>query len=163
MIAGGVLLSGALLTCLLSMSLATAQINDGVFKMKRSTIAIISFVGTLAFALPVMAQDENSGAMQPAVGAESAQAVQQGNTTIVFKPAGTRNIDASRLRTWNEFAETHRGVAKELAYNSSLMNDRAYLTKHPQLDSFFQTHPDIRGAMAENPGNFNAIPPRPGE
>jgi len=118
----------------------------------------------MAFALPALAQDENSGAMmQPEASAESTHAVQQGNTTIVFKPAGTSNIDAGRLRTWNGFAEMHPKVAKELAYNSSLMNDHAYLAKHPQLDAFFQAHPGVRQDMERHPGNFNAIPPRPGE
>jgi len=132
--------------------------------MKHSTIALISFVGTMAFALPVMAQDENSGAMLPDnTTAESAKAIQQGNTTIVFKPAGTSNIDAKRLRIWNGFAQVHPKVAKELAYNSSLMNDHAYLAKHPQLDAFFQGHPGVKQDMEKNPGNFNAIPPRPGE
>ena len=35
--------------------------------------------------------------------------------------------------------------------------------KHPELATFFQTHPDIKDAIEENPGNFAAIPPRPGE
>jgi hypothetical protein len=131
--------------------------------MKHSTIAAISIIGTLAFALPVMAQDENSGAMQPNPSAESAKAVQQGNTTIVFKPAGARNIDANRLRTWGKFADVHPKVAKELAYNTSLMNDHAYLAKHPELDAFFQAHPGVKQDMAKNPGNFVAIQPRPGE
>jgi hypothetical protein len=131
--------------------------------MKRSTLAIISIIGTLPLALPASAQHEHSAAMQPDAAAESAKAVQQDNTTIVFAPAGTNNIDASRLRTWGEFAEVHPKVAKALAYNSSLMNDHAYLSKHPELDAFFQQHPDIKAAMAENPGNFVAIQPRPGE
>ena len=124
--------------------------------MKRSMMAIISILVTLAFALPAMAQDENSGAAQPGT-------VVQGNRTIVFAPAGTSNIDTSRLRTWGEFAEAHPKIAKALAYNSSLMNDRGYLSKHPELDAFFRAHPDIKDAMAENPGNYVAIQPRPGE
>ena len=43
------------------------------------------------------------------------------------------------------------------------MNDDGYLTKHPALNDFFRAHPDIKDAMAENPGNFVAIQPRPGE
>ena len=35
--------------------------------------------------------------------------------------------------------------------------------KHPQLGAFFSAHPEIREAMAANPGNYVAIPPRPGE
>jgi len=129
--------------------------------MKRS-VAILTVLGTLAFALPALAQDENSVADQPGTAAQ-AKAVQQGNTTIFFDPTNASNIDAQRLRTWGEFADGHPRVAKELAYNSSLMNDHAYLSKHPELGAFFQMHPRLKEAMEKNPGNFVAIEPRPGE
>jgi hypothetical protein len=131
--------------------------------MKPSMMAIVSIVGTLAFALPVMAQNDNSGAAKPEAGAVELGRAVQGNTTIVFAPADTGNIDANRLQTWGDFAEAHPKVAKELAYNNSLINNRAYLSKHPELDGFFRAHPDIKEAMAENPGNYVAIQPRPGE
>jgi hypothetical protein len=86
-----------------------------------------------------------------------------GNTTTVFESAGTNNLDTARLQTWEEFAEGHPKIAKSLAYNSSLISDKAYLSKHPALDSFFAAQPDIKQSMMENPGNFVAIPPRPGE
>jgi len=125
--------------------------------MTRTSMAMISILATLAFALPAMAQDESSSGPPPT------KAVQQGNTTIFFKPASPTNLDQTRLQTWGDFADAHPKIAKELAYNSSLMNDGGYLSKHPALDAFFQAHPDIKEAMAENPGNFVAIPPRPGE
>jgi len=120
--------------------------------MRRLSTAVLSILVTLAFALPAMAQDENSP-----------KAVQHDNTTVFFKPAGTGNLDTTRLQTWGQFAEAHPKIAKALAYNSSLMNNSGYLSKHPELNAFFQAHPDIKEAMAENPGNFVAIPPRPGE
>ncbi len=90
-------------------------------------------------------------------------AVQSGNTTIIFAPADSRDIDTARLRTWEEFADAHPGIARTLAYKPSLMNDPRYLKGHPELDTFFRAHPDIKSAMADDPGNFAAIPPRPGE
>ena len=116
--------------------------------------AAVAFIAALGFAPFAVAQDQN-----PAVD----RSVTSGNTTIFFKPAGTEGIDAERLKTWGEFAEEHPGIAKALAYNSSLMDNGAYLAKHPALGEFFQAHPDIKEAMGENPGNFVAIPPRPGE
>ena len=80
--------------------------------MIRLSMAIISILGTLAFALPAVAQDENSA--HP----EQRPAVVQSSKTIVFAPAGTSDIDAGRLRTWGEFAEAHPKIAKSLAYNS---------------------------------------------
>ena len=125
--------------------------------MKRSSMAIISILVTLAFAQPAMAQEENSGAAQSQTGGAELGRVRQGNMTIVFAPADTRDIDISRLRTWGEFAEAHPKIAKALAYNSSLINDSGYLSEHPELEAFFQAHPDIKDATAQNPGNFVAI------
>jgi hypothetical protein len=131
--------------------------------MRHSMIAALSIAGTLAFALPAIAQDYDSPPAQPETAAANLGSVVQGNTTIEFAPAGTDNLDVGRLQTWGEFAEAHPQVAKALAYNNSLMGNHTYLSKHPELSSFFEEHPDIRQAMAENPGNFVAIPPRPGE
>ena len=86
-----------------------------------------------------------------------------GNTTIIFKPADTRDIHMDRLQTWDDFAQAHPRIASTLAYKPWLINDSSYLNRHPSLDAFFQSHPDIREAMAADPGNFAAIPPRPGE
>src|SRR5579863_6229150 len=131
--------------------------------MKRSTIVIISALMTLALSLPARAQNETSGAGQPGTGGAELGRVVQGNTTIVFNAADASDLDVDRLRTWGEFAEAHPKIAKVLAYNPSLMSDSSYLAKHPELDTFFLAHPEIKDAMAENPGNFVAIPPRPGE
>jgi hypothetical protein len=89
--------------------------------------------------------------------------VVNGNTTTVFKAADSRDIDTHKLKTWNDFASGHPKVASELAHNPALINDDGYAKKHPQLSAFFSAHPDIRQAMAANPGNYVAIPPRPGE
>lgn len=129
--------------------------------MRHSTIAMISLIGSVALALPAMAQDESSVAARPDTQSRAVQG--QSNTTIVFMPADTSDIDVSRLQTWGKFAEMHPKVAKTLAYKPSLINDDAYLSHHPELAAFFQAHPDIKQAMAENPGDFVAIPPRPGE
>ena len=130
--------------------------------MRSSTFGVLSLVGALAFALPVMTQDDNTPSQGDAGGRELGRVV-KGNRTIVFEAADARNIDANRLQTWNDFAETHPRVAKELAYNNSLMNSSSYLAKNPPLDEFYRAHPDIKEAMEENPGNFVAIQPRPGE
>jgi hypothetical protein len=131
--------------------------------MIRSSMPILAMIVALGFAPIAMAQDENSGVAQSEPGRADLGTVTSGNTTIVFAPAGASNIDAARLRTWGEFAQAHPNVAKELAYNSSLMHKESYLSKHPELAAFFEAHPDVSEAMAENPGNFVAIQPRPGE
>jgi hypothetical protein len=117
---------------------------------------------SLVLAIPVAAQDSQLVIVQSQSSGPS-RAVQSGNTTIVFAPADARDIDTARLRTWQEFADTHSGIERALAYNPSLINDAHFLKTHPDLDTFFQEHPDIQSAMADDPGNFAAIPPRPGE
>lgn len=116
----------------------------------------------LTFTVPVTAQDSRSVVVQ-SQNTKPVSAVQSGDTTIVFAPADNRDIDTVRLQTWQEFADTHAGIERALAYSPSLINDARYLRKHPDLNAFFQQHPDIKVAMANDPGNFSAIPPRPGE
>jgi hypothetical protein len=89
--------------------------------------------------------------------------VDNGRTQIVFQAADTSDLDLPKLQTWSSFASEHPDIARQLAYKPSLVNDDSYTQKHPELGQFFSAHPDIRESMAENPGNYVAIPPRPGE
>jgi len=120
--------------------------------MKRISTLLIAIALPVAFAVPAIAQE-----------GQTMGTVVNGNTTTVFKAADTRDIDMHKLKTWNKFAGGHQKVASELAHNPALINDDAYAKKHPQLGAFFSEHPEIREAMAANPGNYVAIPPRPGE
>src|ERR1700678_476945 len=120
--------------------------------MNRISTLLIAIALPVAFAAPALAQE-----------GQTMGTVVNGNTTTVFKAADNRDIDSHKLQTWNEFAGRHPKVASELAHNPALINDEGYAKKHPQLGAFFSAHPEIRQAMAANPGNYNAIPPRPGE
>ena len=135
--------------------------------MIRLSMVSISILIALVVAVPAITQEEmtqeKSGGTQSGGGGEVLGTVVRGNTTIVFEPADTRDIDTGQLRTWGEFAERHPKIANALAYKPSLIDDGAYLKKHPALEAFFQAHPDVKGAMTENSGNFVAIPPWPGE
>jgi hypothetical protein len=129
--------------------------------MRLSAALIVTGFG-LVFALPVAGQETPSAVVQQ----ESTNplgTVQRGNTTIVFAPADSRDLDMNGLRNWGAFAVAHPGIARALAYRPSLMNDAGYLRRNSDLQAFFQAHPDIKQAMLDNPGNFAAIPPRPGE
>jgi len=128
----------------------------------RLSAALIAAGLSFVFTVPAAGQNSQSEIIRPE-NAKPLGVVQSGNTTIVFAPADSSDIDVTRLRTWGEFADVHPRIARALAYKPSLMNDAGYLKKNPDLDAFFRSHPDIKQAMAENPGNFEAIPPRPGE
>jgi hypothetical protein len=120
--------------------------------MNRISTLLIAVVLPIAFAAPSIAQE-----------GKTLGTVVNGNTTTVFKAADNRDIDTQRLQTWSAFASEHPKVASELAHNPALINDEGYAKKHPQLGAFFSAHQDIREAMTANPGNYVAIPPRPGE
>jgi hypothetical protein len=120
--------------------------------MKRLSTLIVAVALPAAFASFAVAQD-----------GITLGTVVNGNKTIEFKAADSRDLDVAKLTTWNDFAANHPKVAKELAYKPALINDDAYAKNHPELGDFFSAHPDIREAMTENPGNYVAIPPRPGE
>jgi hypothetical protein len=102
-------------------------------------------------------------ASEPSAGGSVLGSVTHGNTTIVFEAANPSDLETQSLMTWDGFARAHPGIARALAFKPSLMNDAAYLKRHPELSTFFQAHPEVRDAMAADPGNFAAIPPRPGE
>jgi len=120
--------------------------------MKRISTLLIAAAVPLAFATPLLAQE-----------GKTLGVVNNGNKEIVFEAANNSDIAIDKLQTWGSFAAEHPQIASQLAHNNSLINSDSYAKKHPELADFFSQHPDIREAMAENPGNYVAIPPRPGE
>jgi len=120
--------------------------------MNRISTLLVVLALPVAFAAPAIAQEGNT-----------LGTVVNGNTTTVFKAADSRDIDMHKLKLWHDFASQHPKVASQLAYKPALISDDAYAKKHPALGAFFSAHPDVREAMAANPGNYVAIPPRPGE
>jgi hypothetical protein len=145
--------------------------------MNRLTLQLTAISFGVAFALPAIAQQTTTTTKSESVttGATTTVApatpstgrtlgtVVEGNSTVEFKAADTRAVDVEKLRTWGDFKAAHPEIAREMAYKPALISDPAYAGKHPELASFFSAHPDIREAMIENPGNYVAIPPRPGE
>lgn len=120
--------------------------------MNRLFTLIFAVALPVAFAAPALAQE-----------ARPLGTVVSGNTTITFMAADSSDLDMQKLQTWSNFAGEHPNIARTLAYKPSLITDDAYAKQHPELGEFFSAHPDVREAMAENPGNYVAIPPRPGE
>lgn len=116
------------------------------------------FTLLIAFALPFA-----FAALSAAQEGKTLGTVINGSVAIEFKAADTSDIDTQKLKTWDDFANQHPNIAKDLAHQPKLINDDGYAKGHPELATFFSAHPDIRQAMAENPGNYIAIPPRPGE
>jgi hypothetical protein len=144
--------------------------------MNRLSPQLVAISFGVAFALPAMAQQTTTTTSESVTTQEATTAapampstgrtlgtVVEGNTTIEFKAADPGAVDVDKLRTWGDFKAAHPKIAREMAYKPALISDPAYASKHPELASFFSAHPDVREAMIENPGNYVAIPPRPGE
>jgi hypothetical protein len=89
--------------------------------------------------------------------------VNRGNAAIVFEPAGMSDIETAQYKVWNDYASAHPEVERALAYNPRLADNPHFLKKHPSLAQLYQAHPDLHDAIVADPGNFAAIPPRPGE
>jgi hypothetical protein len=124
---------------------------------------IIGSAGLLLIsAVPLQLNAQES--VNSSVGSQKAHsAVTHGNTTIFFAPADEGDLDVQQLRTWQGFSDSHPQIAHAIAYHPDVLTNAHFFEKHPELAAFFRQHPDIREAMIENPGNFEAIPPRPGE
>jgi hypothetical protein len=50
--------------------------------------------------------------------------------------------------------DKHPDVQRDLSKNPKLMDDPAYLNKHPHLKEFLEKHPNTREQLAENPQAF---------
>jgi hypothetical protein len=128
--------------------------------MRSYYLLLIAIAFSWLLAAPSWAQtaEPNSSATDAQSGANGQVlgTVQNGNTTVVFEPANNADLDMARLRTWNQFAQDHPQIARALAHNPSLINNQAFLKHHPDLSTFFDQHPDIHEAMANDPGNFVA-------
>jgi hypothetical protein len=130
--------------------------------MKHWSFVIAAIALSLGLAGPGAAQVESAPSLTPS-GGRVLGSVTRGNTTVVFEAANSADLNSQVLTTWDSFAEEHEEIARALAFKPSLMDDAHYLNKHPELTDFFQQHPEVRDAMESDPGNFAAIPPRPGE
>jgi hypothetical protein len=120
--------------------------------MKRISTILIAVAVPLAFASPSIAQES-----------KVLGTVNNGRTTIIFEAANDGDLPVQQLQAWGDFAAQHPDIANQLAHNNRLIGNNGYVQKHSELAQFFSEHPDIQEAMEANPGNYVAIPPRPGE
>jgi hypothetical protein len=109
-------------------------------------LALIGALAAGAFAASGAAQES-----PPPLGT-----VVKGDRTIVFEPAKLNESSDIQLRTWSQWALEHAQISRELGNRPALARNAAYLKKHPELQVFLATHPDIRQGIITNPGNFVA-------
>ena len=68
--------------------------------------------------------------------------------------ARDRDISRQELASFDKFLDDHREVAEQLRKNPSLVNDREYVQKHPELQTYFSQHTGVREELRENPNAF---------
>ena len=79
-----------------------------VMNMNRLSTLLIALALPVAFAAPSAAEK-----------GKTLGTVINGNTTTEFKAADTSDIDTQKLNTWNDFANRHPKIARELGASQS--------------------------------------------
>ena len=64
------------------------------------------------------------------------------------------DITQAELRNWDDYLDKHKDVQRDLSKNPNLINDPAYVNKHPHLKDFLEDHPNTREELKENPKAF---------
>jgi uncharacterized protein YlxP (DUF503 family) len=69
--------------------------------------------------------------------------------------AESKDITKSELRNWDDYLDKHPDVQRDLSKNPKLIDDPAYVNKHPHLKEYLEKHPNTREQLAENPQMFS--------
>lgn len=69
--------------------------------------------------------------------------------------AGTNANPMGRdLAEFGQFMDSHREIAEQLRKDPSLVDNKAYVSSHPDLQAFLQSHPGIDTRITQNPNAF---------
>jgi hypothetical protein len=72
------------------------------------------------------------------------------------KVAPTSDLPLADYQAFDTFAVAHPEVVSELSHRPELLKSDAYLTKHPELRDFLDSHAELRASLIEDPGDFLA-------
>jgi hypothetical protein len=67
--------------------------------------------------------------------------------------ASTRLTDRQR-RSWDDFLDDHRVIARDLSRNPDLVNDTRYVHDHEPLDDWFHEHREAAAIIMANPNAY---------
>jgi hypothetical protein len=69
--------------------------------------------------------------------------------------AGARNFDGGRnAEQFRRFLDDHPEIAEQIRRDHSLAANRDFIESHPELKGFYQTNPDVRERMRQDPNAF---------
>jgi hypothetical protein len=74
----------------------------------------------------------------------------------VFATPQRTDNDTTRgeLASFDQFLDNRPRVGRELSRNPRLIDNTAYLSKHPGLKDYLEDHPRLREEVRENPSAF---------
>jgi hypothetical protein len=69
---------------------------------------------------------------------------------------GDRVRDTTRgeLASFDQFLDSHHEIAEQVRKNPSLVDNREFVQKHPELQTYLQKHPGVSEELKENPDAF---------
>lgn len=121
--------------------------------MRISITAIAAAAALGMFAIPAMAQMQSAGADQMAA---NAPAMQSPKVEISSAGAPTTDLNMVGYAAFDEFAQEHPQIVRQLHQHPRLVNDPSYAQKHPEFAQFLKENPKVAEDLAENPGNYLA-------
>ena len=117
--------------------------------MRVSVSAIAAVAGLGLLAIPAMAQMQGSASAQ-------STANQAPQVEISSAGAPTTDLNMAGYAAFDEFAQEHPQIVRELHRHPRLVNDPKYAQKHPEFEQFLKQNPKVAEDLAENPGNYLA-------
>jgi hypothetical protein len=71
-------------------------------------------------------------------------------------PATPDRDDATRrqLASFDKFLDSHPEIAEQVRKDPSLLDNKEFVQKHPELQQYLQDHPEIREEVGQNPNAF---------
>jgi hypothetical protein len=75
------------------------------------------------------------------------------NREAAFDRKG-RDLTKAEVKAFDDFLDQHKAIDKDLSKHPALVNDPNYLAKHPELQAFLNSNPQIKQDLAEHPRAF---------
>ncbi len=120
--------------------------------MRISITAIASIAALGLFAIPAMAQMQSSSAVQTAAASNASAPIVE----IYSGGAPATDLNMAGYAAFDEFAQEHPQIVRQLHRHPRLVNDPSYAQKHPEFARFLKENPKVAEDLAENPGNYLA-------
>jgi hypothetical protein len=64
------------------------------------------------------------------------------------------DITRQEMANFDKFLDGHPEIAEQVRRNPSLLDDREYVSSHPELQTYLQDHPRVREEVKESPRAF---------